>query len=330
MTEQEQAEQLGNLQQLVVPPGYGAEDFEERGTGEQLAALYGALAAAQGEFGEIIKDRHVEIRKKDGGQYSYDYAPLCNVVAATMPALSKHGLAVLQPPTRLMREGDKAIVRTILAHKDGGRLVFVMEIRGEGDIKDFGGRITYARRYQLQAVLGVDGGEADDDAAPTRASDASASAAPRNRTPPQPTQQAQKPPARERPQAAKPAEPKPQEPTPTTQAQLPPAEVERRLTTAEPAAPPSNGAAPEPQSEPAGEHFEGAPLDIQTMSDAELGAEIKRVALEDLKHSQTSAQRRCIEVTGKPRQELGRADMERLLVAFRADALRAQQPEVSA
>lgn len=120
-------------------------DFQEIGTDAQLGALYGALAQARAEFTKIQKDRTVSI-KSDKGSYTFNYAELENSLEATVPFLSKHGLVVIQPATT-------SVVRTILAHKDGGRVVSTMAIPEARDIKTYGGHITYLRRYSYNAML---------------------------------------------------------------------------------------------------------------------------------------------------------------------------------
>lgn len=119
-------------------------DFQELGTPEQLAELYGALALARGEFTKIAKNRTVTIKGKT--EYSFDYADMEESLAATVPALAKHGLVVIQPPTI-------NVIRTILAHKSGARVVTIMALPGAEDIKTFGASITYLRRYCYNALL---------------------------------------------------------------------------------------------------------------------------------------------------------------------------------
>lgn len=138
---------------------------EEVGTSQQLAALYGALAAAQGEFLPIEKNRDVTIDIKDKqtgakkGSFQFRYADLEEITAKTRPALSKHGLATCQP---IVRAGTATALRTMLVHKEGGMLVSEIPLppSGGGDIKTYGAALTYLRRYAKSAILDV---AADDD-----------------------------------------------------------------------------------------------------------------------------------------------------------------------
>lgn len=133
--------------------------FEERGTAEQLAALYAALATARGQFGAIEKTRTVKVRMKSGGEYEFTYADMQALLAATTDALSKNGLAFLSPFTRV--EPDVMTQHAILSHASGGRLVFVYKFappKGE-DLKTLGGEETYLMRYAYRSVLTLPGGE---------------------------------------------------------------------------------------------------------------------------------------------------------------------------
>jgi hypothetical protein len=67
---------------------------------------------------------------------------------------------------------------------------------------------------------------------------------------------------------------------------------------------------------------EEVPEDIRALDDQALSLAIRNAAVA-LKHTRDTAQKRCIEVCGKPREELARPDLERLLVAFREDISKA-------
>lgn len=125
-------------------------------TSEQQAALYAALAAAQGEFKPIIPDRTVEVRLKDGkGKYIFRYATLGAVIEATRGALSTQGLAL----TTLV---DPKLVRVMLLHSGGGVLENSAPAPSCSDWQDYGSDLTYIRRYLVSALLGV-ASEYDDD-----------------------------------------------------------------------------------------------------------------------------------------------------------------------
>lgn len=121
------------------------DDYKEFGTDAQITALYAAMAQARGEFGKIVQNRTARISKDGKLLYEFTYADMDQVLEAVVPALSKHGLVVMQPPG--------SVLRTILAHKGGARIMSVMELPKAGDIKTHGGNITYLRRYALNALL---------------------------------------------------------------------------------------------------------------------------------------------------------------------------------
>lgn len=127
-------------------------------TAPSRAALYAALAKAQGEFLAIPKNKTVQIPIKSGGSYTFKYADLESIMRACRPALSENGLAVFQSTDRT-QAGE--VLVTTLAHSSGATLMSEVAIpKASGDIKEYGAVITYLRRYQITALLGV---AADDD-----------------------------------------------------------------------------------------------------------------------------------------------------------------------
>lgn len=123
-----------------------------------LAALYAALAAAQGEFPAIPKTKTVNVRT-DKGAYSFDYAPLDAILAAVRPVLAAHGLAVSQAVDA--GEGGKIALHTHILHSGGGALSSTFPLPALPQrAQDVGGLLTYYRRYALCAVLSI---AADDD-----------------------------------------------------------------------------------------------------------------------------------------------------------------------
>jgi hypothetical protein len=144
-------------------------DFEERGTEAQVAALYSALAQARGSFGEIKKTRKVEVKGKDGRLlYPFTYAPMEELLGATTAPLTANGLVLLMPFVTAVDQVTKQLV--ILAHCQGGRLVFKFEFMPHGDEKLFGGQTTYLQRYCYRSVL-VLAADGDMDEMPYRANE---------------------------------------------------------------------------------------------------------------------------------------------------------------
>jgi hypothetical protein len=126
----------------------------------ETAKLAAALAAVQAELPEIERDRTVEVQQKNGGTYSYSYVTLANLSKVVLPLLARHGLAFAAMPGT--GADGKMCVRYHLLHTSGESLSGEFPISGEGGIQMIGGRITYARRYCLAAVVGVAADEDDE------------------------------------------------------------------------------------------------------------------------------------------------------------------------
>ena len=109
---------------------------------ESIGKLVEALAKAKEEFGAAIKDSlNPHFRSK--------YADLDTVVSATTPALSKHGLVVVQS-----FDGDN--LETMLAHASGEWIKGSQPLHAiKMDPQGFASASTYARRYGLMAICGI-------------------------------------------------------------------------------------------------------------------------------------------------------------------------------
>jgi len=109
--------------------------------------LYSALAAAQAEMGRALKDTN-------NPHFKSKYADLASVCDACMPALSKHGIAVLQPP---FDDETGRYVKTIFVHGESGETFEcrVPLIVAKTDMQGYGSAVTYARRYGLMGMAGI-------------------------------------------------------------------------------------------------------------------------------------------------------------------------------
>ena len=116
-------------------------------TDTQHKGLYSALAAAQAEMGRALKDT-------TNPHFKSKYADLASVCDACMPALSKHGIAVLQP---LYDDETGRYVKTIFVHGGSGETVEcrVPLIVSKNDMQGYGSAATYARRYGLMGMAGI-------------------------------------------------------------------------------------------------------------------------------------------------------------------------------
>lgn len=135
------------------------QDVKIVGEPAEVAALFLALAKAQGEFLPVVKDSTAKVAMKAGGQYTFDYAGLDVIISATQPALTKYELAFFQAPT----EGGNALL-SVLAH-GSARIEAVSPITGWDTPQEFGSAITYAKRYARTSILSVFPSGEDDDGA---------------------------------------------------------------------------------------------------------------------------------------------------------------------
>lgn len=161
----------------TVPPPAIREDVKFVGEPQELAALFLALAKAQGEFLPIVKDSTAKVAMKAGGSYTFDYAGLDVIIAATQPALTKYELAFFQAPT----DGGNTLL-TVLAHGPA-RIEAMSPISSWNTPQEFGSAVTYAKRYARVSILSVFPSGEDDDGA--KAAGHNATITPRERnTPP--------------------------------------------------------------------------------------------------------------------------------------------------
>jgi hypothetical protein len=179
----------------------------------EIGALAAAMAKVQAQLPKLERDRTVEVVSQKGN-YSYSYATLANLSEAVLPLLAKHGLSFVAMPGS-SSEGRMSLNYRLM-HESGEMLSGEFPISAEGGIQQLGGRITYARRYVLAAIVGIAADEDDEgrlaDTAPgtaqrgQRQGSAREPAAPtarRSTPPPLPGEQAQSPDVATRPQLTK-------------------------------------------------------------------------------------------------------------------------------
>jgi len=123
---------------------------------ENETTVQARLAAAQLEYKKITATHEVKAKS-----FSYKYASLDDVMMATRPALSKHGLSVSQSIEVM---GTLLVCETTIFGPDGcfikGNACVPMP---SGSAQDYGSSISYARRYSYQAVAGISVGDEDTD-----------------------------------------------------------------------------------------------------------------------------------------------------------------------
>jgi hypothetical protein len=123
------------------------------------------LIAALNAFPSISKD-------KSNPHFKSKYATLDAINAVIKPILAKHKLAFMQD---IWTAGDGIAIKTKLIHESGESIESSVVIFpcAQKTVQGFGSTITYARRYQLSAFLGITSDDDDDDgnaAAPAKSS----------------------------------------------------------------------------------------------------------------------------------------------------------------
>jgi hypothetical protein len=127
--------------------------------------LFEALARAQGNFDQVKKSGKANIPTKTGGNYSYNFAKLSDVLAATVPALNAEGIYFSQHPNySLNGNGAMVTIVSTLSHKSGAELSHesIPLFYNMNDAKQAGSVMTYLRRYGACQLLGIEGDDDDD------------------------------------------------------------------------------------------------------------------------------------------------------------------------
>jgi hypothetical protein len=115
--------------------------------------LSSALIKFHASLKPIVKDAQNPFFKSD-------YLTLSGILDVVRPALALHGLAIAQP---MRIELDRTILITKLIHESGEEMISEMILPTVQDPQKFGSLITYYKRYQLQALLGISTSDEDDD-----------------------------------------------------------------------------------------------------------------------------------------------------------------------
>jgi len=129
-------------------------------TSAEINELAAALASAQAKF-PTVERTETALIKNEKANYQYRYASLASVLEAVRAPLAENGLAIIQSPRTT--EANRIVVHLLLLHKSGQFMEdeFSLPV-GQQTPQGIGSIISYARRYQLQAFLGL--GTDDDDA----------------------------------------------------------------------------------------------------------------------------------------------------------------------
>lgn len=120
---------------------------------ESTALLAKAMIKVQAEMPEVKKGSINPFFKSK-------YPMLPAVMQALLPLLTKNGLCILQPPSNI--DGQSAIT-TILMHESGEYISSTRPLlMPKEDPQGQGSAITYARRYDAMAIVGMAAVDDDD------------------------------------------------------------------------------------------------------------------------------------------------------------------------
>lgn len=120
---------------------------------EEIKELVIGLIGFQAEMKPVIKDSNNPFFKSG-------YASLLAIWEQAKPILNKNGLAVVQAPED---SGGKFVIKTTILHKSGQWLSSEYPIVSvKNDPQSMGSAVSYAKRYALQACLGIVTDDDDD------------------------------------------------------------------------------------------------------------------------------------------------------------------------
>jgi len=121
--------------------------------------MSGELTKAHGQFLKDVGTIHKEAKAQYG-----KFADLAGILSVVNPKLVKNGLSVHQ--TFRFTDSNQQVLITHLHHVSGECLTseVLMPInQGRNPLHDWGGAVSYCRRYSLLAILGLQAGIEEDD-----------------------------------------------------------------------------------------------------------------------------------------------------------------------
>ena len=134
-----------------VPSYYNEGAIKEEGN---LTELYVALTKARLEFDLVLFD-------STNPHFKSKFVTLGAIQRATVPALAKHGLMIMQLP--VTKSDGRCLLVTKLVHSSGASLQWDFWIEPKDRTAHaYGSAITYTKRYCQMALLNIFGDEDDD------------------------------------------------------------------------------------------------------------------------------------------------------------------------
>lgn len=131
-------------------------------TSPELDQLLPALVKARMTFPAITKNQVVTVHG-ERGSYDFAYADLASLLQAVTPALHAEGLLILSGLDDTADGGVRVVTR--LYHVSGQWLQASVSLAKPKSMQALGSAVTYARRYSLQARLGITAEDDDDGSA---------------------------------------------------------------------------------------------------------------------------------------------------------------------
>ena len=139
-------------EQVPCIPNYNVGSIREEG---KLTELYMALAKARSEFDEVVFD-------STNPHFQTRYITLGAIQRATVPALTKNGLLIIQLP--ITKTDGQCLLVTKLVHTSGAKIEFDFWVPPTAKTPHaYGSAITYSKRYCQIALLNIFGEDGDDD-----------------------------------------------------------------------------------------------------------------------------------------------------------------------
>ncbi|KYG90818.1 hypothetical protein A0U40_17980 [[Bacillus] sp. KCTC 13219] len=132
---------------------------------ENNTNISSALAKSWAAIQTPKHNKTVRVSTRSGGSYTFEYTDFAGILEAVRAIFVENKLTIMQNSYTQM-ENDKvfACVETIILHESGEfAKSYPLKFPAANSMQDFGGQITYMKRYSLAAMLGI-ATEKDDDA----------------------------------------------------------------------------------------------------------------------------------------------------------------------
>lgn len=132
---------------------------------ESNANIAAALAKSWAAIESPKHNARVQVSTRKGGKYTFEYTDLNGILAAVRPIFIQNKLTIMQNSYSTIENGiTLACVETTFLHESGEYAKsYPLKFPAAESMQDFGGQITYMKRYSLAAMLGI-ATEKDDDA----------------------------------------------------------------------------------------------------------------------------------------------------------------------